>query len=183
MVWLPYDDNWEKNYLLAKSYYEEKGDLLVPSRYQTKEGDNLGQWVSRQRKRKKGSRGRKLTSEQEDLLNLIGMVWNPNELHFEKCYIEAKNYFLSVGDLEIESTYVSESGLKIGNWISNLRKAYKENKLSENKIKRLEEIGMIWSGQNSASQTSYPEQVVFYYVKRAFNDAINRYSDYTVKCW
>lgn len=176
MMWNPYDEEWMRNYYLAKKYYENNGNLLVPLRYSTESGEHLGSWVSRQRKRKNG-KDRELTPNEITLLNSIGMVWNPKEIHFEECYLEATDYFSKVGDLEIEVSYISTSGLKLGQWIANLRSAYKKGDLPKEKIKRLEDIGMLWTVDNSASQTSYPEQVVYYYISVLFTDAINRYSE------
>jgi hypothetical protein len=178
MSWNPYDEEWMKNYFLAKKYYDKHGNLLVPLRYSNESEPNLGAWISRQRKRINGKSGKPLTSHQESLLNSIGMIWNPNEVYFEECMIEAKDYYDNVGDLEIDNSYVSPTGKNLGFWIANLRKSYKSNALSEEKIKRLEDIGMIWEIKDSASQTSFPEQIVLYYVKSVCSDVISRFKDF-----
>ena len=176
MSWSPYDTKWEKNYLLAKKYYEENGDLVVPLRYVTESGEYLGAWVSRQRRRKNGTSGG-MDSRQEELLNRIGMEWDPIKASFEEKYDEAKRYYLKYGDLEVNNTYITPMGTKLGFWISNLRSDYKHNKLTEETIRKLEDIGMLWEVHDSASQTSYPEQIIYYYLRQEFPDAINRYSE------
>lgn len=174
MSWSPQNTKWEKNYLLAKKYYKEHGDLLVPLRYVTESGEYLGAWVGRQRKRKNGTRGG-MDSSQEELLNKIGMEWDPIKASFEEKFDEAKQYYIKYGDLEVNNTYITPMGTKHGIWISNLRSDYKHNKLTEETIQRLENIGMLWEVRDSASQTSYAEQIIYFYLKRVFPDAINRY--------
>jgi len=76
MEWSKIDYKWMKIYDIAVSYYNDNGDLLVPSRYKTNEGINLGLWVKHQRKRHKDG---KILKKEEALLNKIGMVWNLRE--------------------------------------------------------------------------------------------------------
>ena len=66
-------DSWNRNYDLAKDYYKEHGNLLIPRSYII---DNiaLGNWIHLQRNYYKKN---KLTKEKIDLLESIGMVWNP----------------------------------------------------------------------------------------------------------
>ena len=53
MVWSIYDADWYENYALAKQYYENVGDLLIPLLYTTNNGKNLGAWIGKQRKQYK----------------------------------------------------------------------------------------------------------------------------------
>ena len=78
MVWIISRHRpWIDWYADACLYYEEHGDLLVPYGYRTPEGYNLFVWVESQREKYGGkypSKG-KLSKEQIDKLNLIGMEW------------------------------------------------------------------------------------------------------------
>ena len=65
-----------EKYDLAVSYYKNKGDLLVPSRYTTVDGVNLGIWIKHQRKRYKENR---ISEREISLLDKIGMVWSLQE--------------------------------------------------------------------------------------------------------
>ena len=74
MVWEK-PDSWEIRYALAEKYYEEHGDLNVPSGYKA-DGVWLGRWLYEQRQIYIGKRpGKRLTGDQVDRLNSIGMVW------------------------------------------------------------------------------------------------------------
>ncbi len=138
------EELFNKWYRLAEEYYNEYGDLLVPTKYQTKSGENLGKWISNRRSDyKKG----KLSPDQIKKLESIGMVWdaaiNKDEI-WNKWYKLAVEYRNEHGDLLVSSDYQTKSGENLGQWISKARKVYKNGNLSPDKIKKLEAIGMVW---------------------------------------
>ena len=47
-VWDPHSAKWESGYTAFVEYKEAYGDVLVPYKYKTADGFNLGSWVSRQ---------------------------------------------------------------------------------------------------------------------------------------
>ena len=64
----------------------------------------------------------------------------------------AKKYFESNGNLLIPINYETENGIKLGRWISKQRQYYKNkdtykanSSFTQERIERLECIGMIWS--------------------------------------
>lgn len=67
---------WEEQYLEAKAYYEENGDLAMSKRYVSPSGKNLGVWVQRQRLLRRDG---KLKAEQIAKLDAIGMAWETKE--------------------------------------------------------------------------------------------------------
>ena len=77
MVWSCYKRNdWFYWYTLAAEYYRVHGSLLVPLKYTTENGDKLGKWISVQRERRAGVKGRKsLDIGQIQALDRISMVW------------------------------------------------------------------------------------------------------------
>lgn len=65
-------------------------------------------------------------------------------------YWMAKKYYIEYGNLNVPSHFNSNYILdkntkKLWNWISRQRTVNKEGKLSEVKVKLLEDIGMIWN--------------------------------------
>lgn len=147
MIWNALDHFWEQNYNLAKEYYEEHGNLDVPMDYKTKDGTLLGSWIRRQRKLRKGiGKGIPLTEDQINKLDLIGMDWMDRvDRIWENGFIEAKRYFQTYGHLNVPVKYKTENDFKLGNWIQRQRNTYKNNKISDERIRRLEEIGMSWN--------------------------------------
>ena len=151
MVWNIFDAKWEKAYALAAAYYEENGNLNIPRSYVTAAGERLGQWVaSQQWAYPKG----KLTDEQVERLNRIGMYWgNRNDRQWNEGYQEAKRYFEVYGNLNVPINYVSPGGYALGKWIKRQRYARLNPEksgavLTEERIAKLDEIGMRWEKSN-----------------------------------
>ena len=157
MVWSVFDAKWEKAYALAAAYYEENGNLNIPRSYVTEAGERLGQWVaSQQWAYPKG----KLTDEQVERLNRIGMYWgNRNDRQWNEGYQEAKRYFDAHSDLNVPAEYVSPGGYNLGNWVKRQRYTRQNPEkscavLTEERIAKLDEIGMRWETRNQKSQKS-----------------------------
>lgn len=70
----------------------------------------------------------------------IRMTW-------DDYYCLAKEYYLKNGNLLISQKYVTESGIKLGEWIHTQRRAYNgtsKSKINEDQILKLNSIGMVW---------------------------------------
>ena len=67
MVWkISNRKSWEESYEVAKNYFEEHGDLMVPHGYKTEDGYGLGSWIENQRSKYAGNNPKrgKLSEEQ-----------------------------------------------------------------------------------------------------------------------
>ena len=144
---------WDDWYKLAEEYFKEHGDLNVPNKCITNNGEKLGKWLSIQRQAYKNrnlplhyskSKIGILTDEKIIKLESIGMVWNSFDFRWNEMYKLAKKYYVKYGNLYISNNYVTDDGEKLGIWISNQRVAYKKGKLSDKQILMLETIGMVW---------------------------------------
>ena len=161
MVWNIFDAKWEKAYALAAAYYEENGNLNIPRSYVTSGGERLGLWLaSQQWAYPKG----KLTGEQVERLNRIGMYWgNRNDRQWNEGYQEAKRYFEVYGNLNVPINYVSPGGYALGKWIKRQRYARLNPEksgavLTEERIAKLDEIGMRWEKADSRLRRLEPVQ-------------------------
>lgn len=140
---------WNRNFAAAKAYYEEHGDLLVPSRYKTEDDLALGRWLHNLRQIvEDGQETAALTPERKAQLDGIGMVWNAREWQWENGFRHARDYFAEHGNLAVPAEYRSADGFLLGSWIVNQRYGksgqYNKRTLSQNQIRRLEAIGMRW---------------------------------------
>lgn len=135
---------WDMYYASAKQYYKENGNLEVPARYITEEGYALGSWLNNQKAIRKGTISGKLTEEQIQKLDEIGMIWDSLGYFWEQNYKLAKEYYLTHGNLDIQTNYKSKDGKHLGNWILRQRQLYQSNSLTDEQIKKLDSIGMDW---------------------------------------
>lgn len=135
---------WDMYYASAKQYYQENGNLEVPARYITEEGYALGSWLNNQKAIRKGTIVGKLTEDQIQKLNSIGMIWDSLDYFWEQNFRLAKEYYLAHGNLDIPTNFKSKDGKHLGNWILRQRQLYKSNSLTDEQIKKLDSIDMDW---------------------------------------
>lgn len=162
--------SWEAMYEKAKAYFEEFGDLEVPKDYYTEDGCSLGIWIATQRAVYRGtcsSKGITLTQVQIDKLTAIGMRWERvNDISWEKYYEAAKKYVENHGDLLPTYQYIDEDGLRLGAWICSQRTARKNGitqfGLTEERIARLDEIGMVWDVPDYLWEEGYSAAVLYH---------------------
>lgn len=159
--------SWDMMYREAKNYYRSCGNLDVPSRYRTEANLPLGSWLMTQRKVRHGLCGGSLTDDQIAKLDRIGMIWdNRQELRWERAYEYAKEYYKSHGGLNVPADYETEDGFALGKWIANMRgkksDLNKRSPLSEERMRKLEAIGMIWSHADYAFERSYLAAMAYY---------------------
>ena len=145
MIWDVPDYLWEENFTECLQYYRAHGNLDIPNAYISPKGLKIGGWLRRQRLIRKGkTSGAKLTPEQIDRLDGIGMVWKTKpERQWENGYAKAKAYYEEYGNLNVPVSYVSPGGYKLGGWIADQREKGKE-KHSREQQRQLDEIGMVW---------------------------------------
>lgn len=151
MVWDVLNLKWERNYLAAAQYYQDNGDLLVPSQYVTKEGIKLGTWVASLRKMKESG---KLTEAQIQRLEVVGMQWRSrSDYGWQRGFQAAKAYRRQYGDLNVSSTFITPDGYPLGKWVERQRFAFQcpekaNNILTPERKKLLDSIGMVWTKQD-----------------------------------
>ena len=135
--WDPFEEKWDRMYLMLTDYYHEHGDCLVPRNY--KGTQQFGNWVGTQRgDYKKG----KLSEEKIEKLNSIGFSWDPYEENWDRMYLMLTDYCHKHGDCLVPQSY--EKNKQLGSWVGTQRRDYKKGKLSEGKIQKLNDINFIW---------------------------------------
>ena len=144
--------SWEMMYQHAKAYFQEHGNLDVKKKYKTDEGYSLGSWLHVQRQVYAGHVSGILTKKQIDRLNDLGMRWtNSSDQSWEKYFAAAKSYYEKHGNLACKSTYVTEDGISLGDWLTNIRSSTlterydKQKFLTPERVELLNSIGMIWN--------------------------------------
>lgn len=161
--------SWESCCREAEAYFKAHGNLRVPQDYVTEDGCRLGQWLANMRTRYRELKEADRTEaiqEQIQRLEAIGMEWNTMDARWEMYFEEAKRYAQEHGDLLVPREYVTESGLKLGVWISNQRSKRKNpasNGLTQEQVERLDAIGMVWDGVQDKRWMQYYLAAKSYY--------------------
>lgn len=140
---------WDMYYEALCAYRAQHGNLDVLARFETEDGIALGRFITNLRiARAKGTKNGFLTPERIEALDKLGMIWAKVDYKWEANYLACTEYYLEHHDLNIPSDYVSKDGLRIGAWIRRQRRIRDGRGigavLSEDQIRRLDEIGMNW---------------------------------------
>lgn len=157
------NSGWDICYAAAKKYYETHGHLMVPDSYATSEGIQLGSWLGTQRRIYNGKAIGHLSADRIKKLNEIEMRWeNRDDYIWERNLNLARDYVQAHGDLLVNHLYETEDGIRFGQWIHNTRQNYRSGKLSQEKIRQLEEIGMEWNVADARWQKYYSAAEAYY---------------------
>lgn len=171
--------SWEKNFAIVAEYASRYGidEIIQSTTYKHK---NIGNWVHSQRIAYK--EGKLLESRFKRLAEL-GLDFSPASGRWEKAFALAEIYFREFHNLDVPSDFIM-SDFNLGRWISNQRQIYRSTRadmiLTEEQIRRLESIGMVWKSAK-ASNTSFLEQAFFYYIQQLHPDTTTRDVSYGIE--
>ena len=162
--------SWEEMYEYAKKYYENHGNLEVPTRFKTNDGYtidkngviNLGQWIQNQRKRISPE------SDQGKLLTKIGMRFKNKNIPWKEMYEYAKLYFEEYKNLEVPQAFRTNDGytrdengvINLGQWIADQRQ---NTDPESDKGKLLIKIGMRFE-----TKKNIPWEEMYEYAKKYY---------------
>lgn len=141
MFWSIHEKNWQDMYTALLEYQSIHGDLNVPSKYVTENGQPLGRWLIHQTVLHfKGT----LSREHEEKLESIGVIWRTNDAKWAFMYKLATKYQKEHGNLNIPQNYTTSDDQALGIWLQTQRNNYRDGKLKPERIKLLEDIGINW---------------------------------------
>lgn len=114
---------------------------VVPARYVTKDGYNLGKWISHQRD------GCTDPEKRKRLESIPGWTWDMLKDKFDEPYKILQKY-------GVQSTpYVTPEGFALGKWIQNMKTSYTRGRLNKYKIDKLEAVpGWKWARRYSTKK-------------------------------
>ena len=137
--------SWDHYFSEASIYYAEHGSLNIPKRYTTPAGLSLGEWLTTQRRVRAGQIPGNLTEQQIARLDSIGMEWgNRNDAAWERGLEEARKFREQFGNLQVPAKYKTKDDYPLGKWVNNARKRRNDGKLTEERIRQLDQLGMAW---------------------------------------
>ncbi len=139
-------DSWGLYIKALKQYKAREGDCLVPYNHiEILEGEvkvNLGTWVQSIRQSKKGNGTYLLTPERINQLDDLGFVWSiEKESRFDKFYKYVLLYKKTYGHTNIKQKDKIDN-YRIGSTYSQLIKDCKKEKLTEEQVQKLKNVGV-----------------------------------------
>ena len=154
---------WEVLCQAAADAAAKEGTLELPRSYTIHSGVPVGKWLELQRQVQAGQRPGRLTAEQAAKLEKLGIRWNHRlEAAWEKGFASAQKYRTEHGDLLVPVRYRDKNDFALGEWIVYNRQRYLGGNLTQNRIERLEAIGMVWSTSNDLWELNYAAATQYY---------------------
>ncbi|MDO9011078.1 MAG: Helicase associated domain protein [Gallionella sp.] len=138
-VWYAVDERWEEGFRNLQTYVASMGHANVPGLYKMPNGYRLGGWVSEQRKRQET-----ITSERKIRLEaLVGWAWDGISERWSTGFSLLQEYVAQYGNSKVVGTYRTESGFRLGGWVSEQRK-WREKLSPERKLLLETVSGWTW---------------------------------------
>jgi superfamily II DNA or RNA helicase len=136
-VWDQLAAEWGEMFGALIAYEKAHGDGKVPKRW--KENSALGHWCQRQRiVYAKGD----LSSDRVQRLEQLGFVWEPLAVAWEEMVAALTAYKNAHGDCNVPVKWIHNP--ELGKWCGHQRTNYKKDALSQDRVKRLEQLGFVW---------------------------------------
>lgn len=135
-IWDVFHEQWEEKFQRYAEIARTNGRL--------NRGEDMCTWVYTQRGL---FRVGMLSQYRIDKLNSIGFIWDVLHERWE-------SNFQKYADIIMSSNRNNCNG-KIGTWVNTQRSLYREGKLSQYHINKLNSIGFIWGPKDGSWQSSY----------------------------
>lgn len=167
--------NFERGLSKLAEYKAEYGNADVKAAYITPDGFALGKWISNIR-----SSAARLTNDQKQRLDGLGMIWDKAKYQWKQSYEAAKEYYFANGNLAVPREYKTKGGFRLGIWIANQRANYtgkrKEAALLKHwQIDALNSIGMIWDTSYDVKWDDYMKLAIKFYEENGHLDVPSTY--------
>ncbi|WP_047986076.1 Helicase associated domain protein [Ornithinibacillus californiensis] len=154
-VWSARDYYWETMFKELCLYKEANGDCLVPDKYDS--CPKLSNWVRVQRSLK--LRG-VLSDDKQKLLNDVGFIWDVLDTRWNDLYERLRKYM----EQSIQNKFdvsIIPNDIELTKWIKQQRVHYREKKLSDGKISRLNLLGFVWDPYKSRWEKAFEELIEY----------------------
>lgn len=140
--WNRLDEAWERMFTDLAEYRRLHANCDVPNEFP--ENPRLGKWIERQRMSAK--RG-KLESSRLQRLGELGFKWDIGSTRWDRMLAELNEYRRLFGDCNVPHLWPHNP--QLGRWVFKQRQRKKANKLSADRVCRLEEAGIDWEPLSS----------------------------------
>jgi len=129
--------SWESMYEALAVYQRVHGHCRVPR--SSKDQPGLAYWVKRQRRARRGG---KLSAERIRRLDELGFCWDAGgDAQWQSMYEALAAFQRAHGHCEVSS----REGFHLKRWVATQRRARHARKLSAERVRRLDELVIVWN--------------------------------------
>ena len=137
MAWDPRNESFEYGLNALTSFFNREGHGRVPKGW-IEDGFPLRAWISSKRTNRDS-----LSSEQQLQLESLGMVWHTYDSAFDKNLKILKAFVEREGHARVTTDWV-EQGVRLGQWVADLRSERRKSKLTPEQLAELLSLGFVW---------------------------------------
>lgn len=152
-VWDRFELFWEEKFSQLVEFQKESSHCIIP---QTEEYKDLYIWMSLQRNQYNSG---KLREDRMIRLEEIGVVWDVRLSRWEERFVQLTLYKERFGDCDVPHDW--QENLQLGRWLSIQRREKKSGKLADDRICKLESIGISWELLDEAWEQRFQELLAF----------------------
>eukprot|EP00041_Stephanoeca_diplocostata_P018305 m.382558 g.382558 ORF g.382558 m.382558 type:complete len:558 (-) comp20973_c0_seq1:1188-2861(-) len=153
------DDLWRQRFKELEAFKDEYGHCNVPCTYALNK--NLAKWIVVQRAERKRFLQNQKSSINQDMINqldALGFVWAPFEQAWEMRFSELAQYKEKYNTCAVPKGW--GEGKQLAQWVADQRKQRKKKItgkkacITDERIARLEELGLEWTGKGHTAWQS-----------------------------
>jgi superfamily II DNA or RNA helicase len=134
-VWDALDEKWDEMYDQLAAFYRANGHTNIPTNHPNQK---LLRWMATQR------RETNLTLERKSRLNQLRFVWSRVEHRWEDLFNRLVAYKRDHGDVNT----LHRADRALSTWVRAQRREKKQGLLSADRLEKLEQIGLVWKGED-----------------------------------
>ena len=146
--------SWEERYENLREFKATFGHCNVPPDYSNK---HLADWITYQKRARKQG---KLAPQKEILLDELGILWE--SYSWSKRYEELKEFKKIHGHCRVPRFPLEERWKHLGRWVMERRARYRDQKMSDAQIKKLNALGFSWNVHQEIWQDYYEQLQTFF---------------------
>lgn len=147
-----YESRWMEQYQRLVEYKKIHGDTKVPQK-----DPQLGIWVKKQRHYHRTNQH--ITEERIALLNSIGFDWGEKRRSWDDMYRRLVKYKEKHGNAKVPAKYDLDP--QLGSWADKQRRAYRNKKMSDERVNLLNSISFNWGHTNNEWAQMYQRLVEY----------------------
>jgi hypothetical protein len=163
---------FERGLEALRAYVAENNNADIQRKYVTADGYRLGSFVHNLRTAYKA---KTLLPERVRQLDVLGMVWDLPDAAFERGFEALRAYVVERGHADVFWQHITAAGYRLGPFVSEQRKAYKAGRLTPERVRRLEELGVVWDLYDTAFERGL-DALVAYVAENGSADVPRRYT-------
>lgn len=139
-TWSRRDTMWEEKFNKYLAYIIKYNTVIMEKGCEGYDYE-IDRWIGNQRRLYNNG---ELSEDRIEKLNAVGFVWDVYEYKWMLIYEELKNFMHSLGETLYKSSLLKQykGNTPLNRWVETQKRAFKANRLSENRLNLLLEIGV-----------------------------------------